>query len=113
MRLDKITIRLISQSDKISQHQSYDGCRLVPSRRAPYTLPSAPQSPGTQADEEDGLRLDTVSIRPKRPSLLSHSMRRPLGKSPALVMSQYSMSSHTHLRHLEIQSHLRWNPEIN
>ena len=28
-------------------------------------FPPDPQSPGTQADEEDGLGLDTVSTRPK------------------------------------------------
>src|SRR6267154_805798 len=107
MRLDKITIRLISQSDKINLNTSptmdVDWCL----HGEPLTL-SLPLPKVLELRQTKNMGLDLIqSPYAPRPSSLSHNMRRPLGKSPALVISQYSMSSHTHLRHLEIQSHLR------
>src|SRR6267154_1614251 len=82
-----------------------------PLRNGPYELPFTFPSRSLKVLElrqtkKMGLDLIQSPYAP-RPSSLSHSMRRPLGKSPALVMIQYSMDSHVHLRHLEIQSHLR------
>src|SRR6267154_997101 len=50
--------------------------------------------------------LDLIqSQRTQDPHCLVNALRRPLGKSPALVMTQYSMNSHIHLRHLR-SSHI-------
>src|SRR6267154_6834421 len=91
MRLDKITIGLISQSDKLNASSTMDVDWCLHGEPLTLSLP-LPKVLELRQTKKTGLDLIQSPYAP-RPSSLSHSMRRHLDKSLALVISQYSTSS--------------------